>query len=251
MAPPVLGDFARYTRQMLLPDWGEAAQRRLASASVFLAGAGGLGSPVALYLAAAGVGRLIVADRDVVELSNLNRQILHDADSPGMPKALSAARTLKRLNPDVEVVSHVAEINDETVDRLADGADILLDCLDNFPTRFALNRCAWRRRLPLVHGAIWGLEGRLTFLEPGRTPCLRCTFPEAPPKEVFPVLGATPGFIGCLQAIETLRYLAGQEPALRGTLLLLDAGTMTCRRLKLRRDPACPDCGATPSPTAG
>lgn len=240
-------DLARYARQMLLPDWGETAQRRVGSRTVFLAGAGGLGSPVAIYLAAAGVGRLIVADRDVVEVSNLNRQILHDADSPGSPKALSAARTLKRLNPDVAVVAHVADINDETVDRLSEGADVLVDCLDNFPTRYVLNRCALRRRIPLVHGAIWGLEGRLTFIEPGRTPCLRCTFPEAPPREVFPVLGATPGFVGCLQAVETLRYLAGQEPALRGVMVLFDAATMTCRRLRLRPDPGCPECGGRPA----
>lgn len=234
----------RYHRQMLLPGWGEEGQRRLKEARVFVAGAGGLGSPAAIYLAVAGVGKLVVADHDEVDLSNLNRQILHREADVGRPKVASAWERLTSLNRDVDVQVVHETITEENAHRLVGEAQVIVDCLDNFPTRYLLNRVAIDRRIPLVHGAIWGLEGRLTFIEPGTTPCLRCLVPEAPPAETFPVLGATPGVIACLQATEVLKYLTGLGEVLRNRLLLYDGLSMEFQTLKLRRDPDCPECGA-------
>ncbi len=233
----------RYARQILLPGWGEPAQQRLKSACAFIAGAGGLGSPLALYLAAAGVGRLIIADRDQVELSNLNRQVLHGTARIGHAKAQSAARTLGELNPGVRVEPHVAEIDEAFLDAEAGDADLVIDCLDNLPTRRALSRYCRRTAKPLLFGAIWGLEGRVSLLRPGQGPCVSCLFPADPPAGTFPVLGATPGVIGSLQAMEALKLLAGQPTALEDRLLVFDGLEMRARTLKLRRDPACPDCG--------
>lgn len=233
----------RYARQILLPGWGEAAQLRLKASTVFIAGAGGLGSPLALYLAAAGVGRILIADRDSVELSNLNRQVLHSTARVGHAKALSAARSLGELNPGIKVDPHAAEIDEAFLDREAGDCDLLIDCLDNLPTRRAMSRYCARTAKPLLFGAIWGLEGRLALLRPGQGPCVSCLFPADPPAGTFPVLGATPGIIGSLQAMEALKLLAGQPVSLLDRLLVFDGLQMRTQTLKLRRDPACPDCG--------
>jgi adenylyltransferase/sulfurtransferase len=234
----------RYHRQMLLPGWGTEGQQRLKEARVFVAGAGGLGSPMSIYLAVAGVGEITVVDRDVVDLSNLNRQILHSEADVDRPKAVSAEETLMALNQDVTIKALRETISEENVHPLVGEAQIIVDCMDNFPTRYLLNRVAIDRRIPLVHGAVWGLEGRLTFIEPGQTPCLRCLVSEAPPAEVFPVVGSTPGVIACLQATEVLKYLTGLGDVLRNRLLLYDGLTMEFQTLKVRRDPNCPECGA-------
>jgi adenylyltransferase/sulfurtransferase len=232
----------RYKRQMMLPGWGEETQLLLRRKTAFIAGAGGLGSPVATYLAVAGVGRLVLCDFDAPEYSNLNRQILHDPTRLGVNKAVSAQISLRALNPDIEVVALPTRIDEDNVRALLEGADIVLDCMDNFPTRYLLGEACLELDIPLVHGAVWGLDGRLTFVHAPRTPCLRCLVPEAPPKEVFPVLGATPGVIGCLQALEALKCLTGLGEPLAGQLLLFEGATVSFRKLRLRRDPSCPTC---------
>jgi adenylyltransferase/sulfurtransferase len=181
----------RYKRQMMMEGWGEAAQKKLKASSVFIAGAGGLGSPASIYLAVAGVGELRICDFDAPEMSNLNRQILHDPTRIGMNKALSAKMTLERLNPDITVTALAEKIDENTVDRLVGNAACIVDCMDNVPTRYILNDSAIHKGIPLVHGAIWGLQGQMTFIHAPRTGCLRCFLEEAPPKEVFPVAGVT------------------------------------------------------------
>ncbi|MEW6750325.1 MAG: HesA/MoeB/ThiF family protein [Candidatus Latescibacterota bacterium] len=233
----------RYARQMTMAGWGVPQQERLRAATVFVAGAGGLGSPLATYLAVAGVGRLRICDCDTVELSNLNRQILHDEGRLGLNKALSARRTLERLNPDVCVEAQGERITEANVDELVGDAAAIVDCMDNFATRFVLNGAAIRRQIPLVHGSVWGMEGRLAFVHPPRTACLRCLFPEAPPAETFPVLGATAGVIGALQAMETLKWLTGVGHNLTGRLLVWDGSEMEFRTFRFGRDPRCPACG--------
>lgn len=240
-------ELKRYTRQMMLQGWGEDAQKKLKASTVFVAGAGGLGSPASIYLAVAGVGNLLICDFDAPEMSNLNRQILHDPTRIGMNKAVSAKKTIESLNPDVQVTAIQTRIDQDTVDRLVGGAEIILDCMDNFPTRYLLNACAIRKKIPLVHGSIWGMEGRLSFIQSPETPCLACLFPEAPPKEVFPVLGATPGVIGTLQAMETLKYLTGIGAPLKNRLLVWDGSQMTFDTYPVAKVPACPACGRVPA----
>ena len=232
----------RYHRQMLLDGWGNDAQETLKQSTVLIAGAGGLGSPVSLYLAAAGVGTLRICDFDVLELSNLNRQIVHDQTRVGLNKAISAKRTLETLNPDVAVVAITDTITEDTVDQIVGSATLILDCMDNFPTRYLLSDAAIRLRVPMIHAAVWGMEGQLTVLKPPATPCLRCLYPDSPPKETFPVIGATPGTIGCLQAIEALKCLTGVGTPLMGRLLVWDGLTAGFRQFPIRKDPACPAC---------
>jgi adenylyltransferase/sulfurtransferase len=234
----------RYARQMLIAGWGEEAQRRLKAATVFVAGAGGLGSPVSVTLALAGVGTLRICDCDAPERSNLNRQFLHDDTRLGMNKAVSAKLTLARTNPHVRVEALPARIEAGSVDDLMGDADIVVDCLDNFPTRYVLNAAAVRKRIPFVHGSIWGLEGRVTFLHTPETPCLACIFQGAPPPEVFPVVGATPAVTGSLQAMEVLKYLAGVGSLLKGRLLCCDYRDMRFFEVRIRRDAACTVCAA-------
>ncbi|MBN1611210.1 MAG: HesA/MoeB/ThiF family protein [Polyangiaceae bacterium] len=236
-------ELARYRRQIRIDGWGEAAQARLKASTVFIAGAGGLGSPVAMYLAVAGVGQLRIADADTPEMSNLNRQILHDLSRIGMNKAESAKLTLDRLNPEVRVVALAQQITEENTGHLVGDAQIIVDCLDNFPTRFVLNRTALRRRIPLVHGAVWGVDGRLAFIHAPDTPCLRCIVPEPPPSEQVPVLGATAGIIGSLQALATIQFLAGLARAPEGELVVWDGSAMSLSRYGVRKDPRCADCG--------
>jgi molybdopterin-synthase adenylyltransferase len=235
-------DRARYARQMLVAGWGEEGQQRLKQSTVFIAGAGGLGSPAAIYLAVAGVGHLIICDIDVVELSNLNRQILHADARIGQEKAESAARTLRAMNPSIEVTTRHQRIEEGSVAAIAGNADIVVDCLDNYETRFVLNDYAIGRGVPMVHGAIWGLDGQVTFLRSPETPCLRCLVPTPPAKTVFPVVGATPGLIGSIQAMEVLKYLTGVGQNLKGRLLVLEGEDMTFSEFAIRRLPGCPAC---------
>jgi molybdopterin/thiamine biosynthesis adenylyltransferase len=236
-------ELKRYNRQMMIEGWGFETQKKIKNSTVFIAGAGGLGSPVSIYLAVAGVGNIRICDFDSPDWSNLNRQILHNPHRIGMNKALSAKQTLEEMNPHINVSAFPDKITAENVDELVENADIILDCMDNFPTRYLLNESAIRKNIPLVHGSIWGLDGRLTFIHSPETPCLRCFFPESPPKEVFPVLGATPGVIGTLQATEALKYLAGIGKPLKGKLLVWSGNDMSFRTFKGHKDPDCPTCG--------
>jgi adenylyltransferase/sulfurtransferase len=233
----------RYDRQMLIEGWGEEGQMRLKKARVFVAGAGGLGGPVSIYLAVAGVGELVICDADHVELSNLNRQILHPTERIGEFKAHSAAQTLGALNPEIQVSTSTDFLDEQSVERLVGHPDVVVDCLDNFETRYLLNRYCLTRGIPFVHGAVRGLLGQTTFIASPETPCLRCIFPEAPPKEKFPVVGATPGIVGTIQAMEVLKHLTGVGETLRGTLLMFEGDEMEFTRIVVKRREDCPDCG--------
>ncbi|MCX6997779.1 MAG: HesA/MoeB/ThiF family protein [Kiritimatiellaeota bacterium] len=235
-------DCTRYGRQMMIGGWGVPGQERLKRARVFIVGAGGLGSPVALYLAAAGVGTIGLGDCDRPDLSNLNRQILYTDADLGRPKAEVAAEVLRRLNPAIAVNSSGERIAEHNIERIVGPVDLILDCLDNFDTRYVLNAYSVRHSIPLIHAAIWGLSGQITVLHPPRTPCLRCIFPDAPPREVFPVAGVTPGLAGCLQATEALKLLTGLGASLLGKLLVFDAEQMTFTTLTVERRPDCPAC---------
>ena len=232
----------RYGRQILLDNWGAQGQHRLKTSTVFIAGAGGLGSPATIYLAVAGVGRIRICDMDSLEPTNLNRQILHDHTRVGLNKAVSARQTLELTNPHVEVTALTETIGADNVDRLVGDADIVVDCLDNFATRYVLNDSAMRLHIPLVYGSVWGMEGRLSFFQPPETPCLRCLFPEGPPKGVFPVVGVTPGVIGTLEAMEALKFLTGLGGNFKSKLLVWDGSAMTFKTLPIKRDPQCPVC---------
>jgi molybdopterin/thiamine biosynthesis adenylyltransferase len=223
---------------------------------VLLVGAGGLGSPASLYLAAAGVGRLGIVDDDRVDASNLQRQIAHSTESLGEWKADSAKRTLEALNPDVEVVTYKERLTSENVDRiLADGWDVIVDGADNFPTRYLVNDASVFHDIPVVHGSIYRFEGQVTVFKPHEGPCYRCLFPQPPPPELAPscaeggVLGVLPGIIGSLQANEALKLALGIGESLSGRLLLFDALSTEFSEVTLRRDPNCPVCGEDPTIT--
>jgi molybdopterin/thiamine biosynthesis adenylyltransferase/rhodanese-related sulfurtransferase len=246
----------RYSRHLLIPEVGEAGQLKLLDSRVLLIGAGGLGSPSSLYLAAAGVGKLGIVDADVVDASNLQRQVIHATDRLGEPKVASAKRSLEALNPDVEVVTYEERLTSENIDRiLADGWDVIVDGADNFPTRYLLNDASVWHDIPVVHGSIYRFEGQVTVFKPGAGPCYRCLFPTPPPPELAPscaeggVLGVLPGIIGSLQANEALKLLLGEGDSLVGRLLLFDALDTSFTEVALRRDPACPVCGDEPTIT--
>jgi molybdopterin/thiamine biosynthesis adenylyltransferase len=233
----------RYHRQIIFPDWGIDTQERLKKAHVFIAGAGGLGSPVSMYLATAGIGTLRICDCGEPELSNLNRQILHDDSRIGINKALSARQTLERLNPDIRIETRTENINDETVDEIIGEVDLIMDCLDNFDTRHVLNRYALRKHIPMVHGGVSGMNGQITFLHPPETPCLWCIQPGSPPPVLFPIVGATAGMIGSLQALEALKYLSGIGTLLKSNVLFWNGATMDFMTLPQQKNPGCPVCG--------
>jgi molybdopterin/thiamine biosynthesis adenylyltransferase/rhodanese-related sulfurtransferase len=246
----------RYSRHLLIPEIGEAGQRRLLESRVLLIGAGGLGSPASLYLAAAGVGTLGIVDDDVVDESNLQRQIAHSTRRLGDPKVESARDTLTGLNPDVKVKTFNERLSSENIDRiLAEGWDVIVDGADNFPTRYLVNDASVWHGIPVVHGSIYRFEGQATVFFPGEGPCYRCLFPTPPPPELAPscaeggVLGVLPGVIGSLQANETIKLAAGIGEPLIGRLLLFDALSTTFTEVALRRDPDCPVCGEHPSVT--
>ncbi len=236
-------DFKRYERQMMLPGWGVEAQEKLRRAKVLIVGAGGLGCPAALNLSLAGVGQIRICDPDKVELTNLNRQFLHAEQTIGKHKASSAQEALAFVNPDVVVQPVVQRMTEDNVNDIVQDADIILDCLDNFSDRHTLNLCAIGKGIPMVHGAIWGLEGRVTFLHPPATPCLRCLFPKAALEQQFPVLGAVSCTIGSIQALEAIKYLTDLGTSLGRRMLILDGSTMQCQELEVAKDPECPACG--------
>ena len=242
----------RYSRHLKLPEIGLAGQQRLADARVLVIGAGGLGSPAAYYLAAAGVGTLRIADDDVVDRSNLQRQILHAEDRIGLPKVASAATTLTGLNPRTRIEAVAERVTSANVDRLLEGVDVVLDGADNFPVRYLLNDACVLHGVPLVYGAVHRFEGQVSVFDAGRArgqrPCYRCLFPEPPPPEAAPncsevgVLGVLPGVIGLLQATEVLKLLLGLGEPLSGRLLQFDALRMQFRQIRLAPDPECPVC---------
>ena len=247
---------ARYSRHLLIPEVGEQGQLKLLDSKVLLIGAGGLGSPASLYLAAAGVGRIGIVDADVVDDSNLQRQIIHSTEVLGEPKVESAKRTLEALNPDVQVVPYQERLTSENVDRiLADGWDLIVDGADNFPTRYLVNDASIWHDIPVVHGSIYRFEGQVTVFKPGAGPCYRCLFPAPPPPELAPscaeggVLGVLPGVIGSLQTNEALKLALGIGEPLVGRLLLFDALAAEFTEVSIRRDPDCPVCGEHPTIT--
>jgi molybdopterin-synthase adenylyltransferase len=234
----------RYHRQIICEDWGAEGQRKIKSATVFMVGAGGLGGPASIYLAVAGVGRLRICDDGKVERSNLNRQILYTDEDIHQEKVRAACKALTRLNPHIEVEGIEERITPESVARLVGQPDIIVDCLDNFETRYILNEYAVAKGLPLVHAGVEGIAGQITFIHPPETACLRCIIPEAPPrKEVFPIVGATAGIIGCLEAFEVLKHLTGIGPTLKGFLMMWSGFDTDFIRIEVGKDPHCPVCG--------
>ena len=246
----------RYSRHLLLPEVGESGQQKLLEGRVLLLGAGGLGSPAALYLAAAGVGKLGIIDADTVDASNLQRQIIHGLDRVGQSKVKSAAQSIANLNPDVEVVTFDERLVSTNVDRVFDhGWDVIVDGLDNFPTRYLVNDASVFKGIPVVHGSIFRFDGQVTTFWPGKGPCYRCLYPEPPPAHLAPscaeagVLGVLPGMIGVAQATEAVKILLGQGEPLVGRLLQYDSLKMEFRTFKLRRNTHCPVCGDEPTIT--
>src|SRR5947207_4197838 len=239
----------RYMRHLLLPEVGEDGQLKLLDAKVLLIGAGGLGSPAALYLAAAGVGTLGIIDMDVVDASNLQRQILHNLERVGERKVDSAKKTLTALNPDVDVVTYDVRLGADNVLDIIDGYDVIVDGTDNFPTRYLVNDASLLKRIPVVHGSIFRFEGQATVFAPYEGPCYRCLIPEPPPPELAPscaeagVLGVLPGIVGSIQAIEAIKMLLGLGDPLIGRLLAYDSLEQSFRTFKVNRDPNCPACG--------
>lgn len=230
----------RYSRQMLL--FGEEGQELLKKATIFIAGAGGLGSPVSMYLAVLGVGTIMLADNDSVERTNLNRQILHADRDIGRRKAVSAGETLEELNPDITVQTIDATIDAASIRSLTGNADGMVDALDNYPTRYLLNEVAVERGIPLFHGGISGFFGQATTILPGKTPCLRCIFRNPPPREVFPAVGMTAGVIGMIQANEVCKYLLQKGDLLADRLLLWDGLQARVEEVPVERNPACSVC---------
>jgi len=242
----------RYGRHILLPEVGLDGQVKLLESKVLLLGAGGLGSPSALYLAAAGAGTLGIVDDDDVDLSNLQRQVLHSTDTIGTPKVDSAEQTIKALNPDVNVVKYKARLDASNIMEIIDGYDVVVDGVDNFPTRYLLNDASVRLGIPVVSASILGFDGQLSVFKPHDGPCYRCLYPVPPPAELAPscgangVLGVLPGVMGLLQAVEVIKLVTGIGETLVGRLVLYDALATTFTELKVRRDPDCPICSRDP-----
>jgi sulfur-carrier protein adenylyltransferase/sulfurtransferase len=239
----------RYQRHLLLPEVGETGQLKLLDAKVLLLGAGGLGSPAALYLAAAGVGTIGIIDMDVVDASNLQRQILHNMDRIGERKVDSAKKTITAMNPDVSVVTYDVRLGADNVLDIIDGYDLIVDGTDNFPTRYLVNDASLLKRIPVVHGSIFRFEGQVTVFDPYNGPCYRCLIPEPPPAELAPscaeagVFGVLPGIVGSIQALEAIKMLLGLGDTLVGRLLAFDSLDETFRSFRVQRDPECPACG--------
>ena len=231
----------RYKRQMML--FGDEGQERLKKAHIFVAGAGGLGSPVSIYLAVAGVGTITIVDMDLVDQTNLNRQILHFDRDIGKKKTASAEEKLREINPDITVKAIDVKIDETNAAGLVGEADGIVDAMDNYPTRYLLNEVAIAKEIPLFHGGIYGFYGQATTIIPGMTPCLKCIFPKAPPMEVFPVVGVTPGIIGTVQANEVIKYLLGSGELLTNRLFIWDGMQTRAEEICVERNPACEACG--------
>jgi len=246
----------RYSRHLLLPEVGEVGQAKLLQSRILCLGAGGLGSPAALYLAAAGVGTIGLVDGDVVDESNLQRQIIHGRSSVDRPKVESAAKRIADLNPDVKIVPFQERLNSSNVDRIFDQKwDVIVDGLDNFPTRYLVNDASVWKQIPVVHGSIFRFDGQVTTFWPGKGPCYRCLYPEPPPPHLAPscaeagVLGVLPGVIGTMQATEAIKIVLGVGQPLVGRLLQYDSLSMAVRTFKLPKDPECSVCGSSPTIT--
>lgn len=234
-------ELERYKRQVLL--FGTEGQERLKKAHIFIAGAGGLGSPVSLYLAVAGIGTITIVDMDVVERTNLNRQILHYDRDIGRKKTASAEEKLTAINPDITVHAIDARIDKSNAAQLVGNAEGIVDAMDNYPTRYLLNDIAIQKGIPLFHGAIRGFYGQATTIIPGKTPCLKCIFPKAPPEEVFPAFGATAGVIGTVQATEVIKYLLQSGELLTNRIFVWDGLLARAEEIYAERISCCPACG--------
>jgi len=243
----------RYSRHIILPEVGGKGQKKLLEAKVFLVGAGGLGSPAAFYLAAAGIGKIGIADNDNVDFSNLQRQILHSTKDVDCPKAQSAKETIEDLNPDVEVVPYTDRLNSENIIDIIKDYDVILDGSDNFPTRYLVNDACVMLGKPLSHGAIFRFDGQATTIIPGEGPCYRCLYETPPPPDLVPscqeagVLGVIAGTIGVIQATEVIKLILGKGELLNGKLLLYDSLGMDFKKLKIQRNPDCPICSENPT----
>jgi molybdopterin-synthase adenylyltransferase len=231
-----------YSRQLGIASWGAAAQEKLKNSKAFVAGTGGLGSPVLFYLAAAGVGTLLLCDYDIIEITNLNRQILHQYSRIGEPKVDSACETLTNLNPFITVTPIRAKLTRKNADTIIGDSDIIIDCLDNFETRHILNHVSVERRIPMIHAGVAEFRGQLTFMHPPETPCLACFMDHKSAKKKIQVAGATPGVIGSLQAVEAIKYLSGYAPSLKNRLLFWDGLAMKFETITVKRNPRCRVC---------
>jgi adenylyltransferase/sulfurtransferase len=235
---------SRYMRQMGIPFWGESGQEKLKNSTAFVAGAGGLGGPVLFYLAGAGIGTIKVCDHDSVDLSNLNRQILHTLGAVGMGKADSALERLRAFNPEINIIPVKEKITADSVDRLLSGSDIILDCLDNFEARLIINRYLISSGVPLVHAGIEGFSGQATFVHPPETACLACFMPKKDSGVKSNVVGATAGLLGSIQALEAIKYLLGMEAALKNRLLFVNGMEMSFETIKIGPGRGCAACGS-------
>jgi len=234
----------RYDRQIMIGEIGQVGQEKLKRSRVVIAGAGGLGSPIAIYLTAAGIGTIRMIDHDQVALSNLNRQILHWEEDIGRKKVDSAKKKLRNLNSAVEIETIAETIMEDNVSQLVDDCDVIVDAMDNLPTRYILNRCAIEKNVPFFHGAVNGFEGRVMTVIPGKTACLRCMYRGPVPQEKFPVIGVTPALIGVIQATEVIKYLLGIGKLLTNRLLLYNGLEVTFREFTVSKNPNCDHCGS-------
>ena len=235
-------ELERYSRQIMIPQIGEKGQEKLKRAKVFIAGVGGLGSPVSIYLTAAGVGHLRMVDHDRVDLTNLNRQVVHWSGDVGKRKVESAQEKLNKLNPNVTVETLSVTISEENASELISGFDLIVDAMDNLPTRYLLNKKAIEHGIPFFHGAVNGFEGRAMTVIPGKTACLRCLYRGPVPESKFPVIGVTPAVIGCIQATEVIKYLVGSGELLGNRLLAYDGLNLKFTEFKVQRNPQCEHC---------
>ncbi len=234
----------RYDRQIMMPEVGEQGQEKLKKAKVLVAGVGGLGSPISIYLAAAGIGHIRLVDHDQIEISNLNRQILHWDKDIGKFKVESAQNKLSRLNSDVVIEITKETIKEDNIRDIVGDCKAIVDAMDNLETRYLLNKIAVEKDIPFFHGAVRGLEGRAMTIIPGKSPCLRCMYHGTLPPEKFPVIGVAPGVIGCIQATEVIKYFVGMGELLTGRLLVYDGMSLEFREFKITKNPECDHCGS-------
>ena len=235
-------ELERYDRQIRIAEIGKGGQEKLKKARVFIAGAGGLGSPISIYLAAAGVGAIRIVDRDRVDATNLNRQVLHWNDDIGRAKADSALAKLSRLNPDIRMEAICDTITPENVAQLVAGFDLIVDAMDNLPTRYLLNQTAIKKNIPFFHGAVHGFEGRATTVIPRKTACLRCMYRGSIPEETFPVIGVAPAVVGSIQATEVIKWIVGIGALLENRMLVYDGLAMRFTEFRIQRNPGCDHC---------